>query len=571
MTSNSQSTGRPFGLPRRGHVPSHGAERDEWDGSTTFPRDVAECERNVEHRPRHAQPTPTLPRRHEMNRDKHLTLAAATLGSFVVLLDSTVVSIALPAIQSDLGGGLETQQWIVNAYLLMLGSLILIGGSLGDVFGERRLFIVGAAGFGFVSAACAFAPSNGALIGARALQGVFGALLTPASLALIVAAFPRDERGKAIGTWTAYTGVAAVVGPLAGGWLVDALSWRWIFAINLPFILVSVAIAAQMPAVATSRVGRRPDWLGAGLCALALAGPTFALVRQPALGWAHPLVAGPIVVGLAVLLVFLRWERHGASDPMLPLGLFRRSNFTWGNVETALIYGGLGLLFFVLVVFLQQVAGYTALEAGAATIPTTVVMFLLARRFGALADAHGPRPFMAAGPLVAASGVIYLLAMVDETPDLLRDVLPGMTLFALGLAIVVAPLTAAILADAEESTAGIASGVNNAVARVAGLVATAAVGTVAGGALNLDGFRMALAAVAGLLAVGAAIGLRCTDSPRREVAASRCAGGQLVGAPSAVADAPDSAMPESTGLKTRDPDAALTRTRANRAGAKVTT
>jgi predicted MFS family arabinose efflux permease len=285
----------------------------------------------------------------------------------------------------------------------------------------------------------------------------------------------------------------------------------------------------------------------------------------------HPLVAGPIVIGVAVLVVFLRWERHGASDPMLPLGLFRGSNFTWGNVETALIYGGLGLLFFVLVVFLQQVAGYTALEAGAATIPTTVVMFLLARRFGALADRHGPRPFMVAGPLVAATGALYLLAMVDETPNLLRDVLPGMTIFALGLAIVVAPLTAAILADAEESTAGIASGVNNAVARVAGLVATAAVGTLAGGALNLGGFRMALGAVAGLLAVGAAIGLRGIGTPRREVAASRCAGGQLVGAPSALADAPDAAMPESTGPETRDPDAAPTRTRAGRAGAKVTT
>src|SRR5687767_3474709 len=240
-------------------------------------------------------------------REKQLTLAAATLGSFVVLLDSTVVSIALPAIQSDLGGGLETQQWIVNAYLLMLGSLILIGGSLGDVFGEWRLFILGAAGFGVVSAACALAPSVEALIAARALQGVFGALLTPASLALIVAGFPRDERGKAIGTWTAYSGVAAVVGPLAGGWLVDALSWRWIFAINLPFILVSVAIVARMPAAASGRVGRRPDWLGAGLCAVALAGPTFALVRQPALGWAHPLVAGPIVIGVAVLVLFLRW------------------------------------------------------------------------------------------------------------------------------------------------------------------------------------------------------------------------------------------------------------------------
>jgi EmrB/QacA subfamily drug resistance transporter len=471
-------------------------------------------------------------------RDKRLTLAAATLGSFVALLDSTVVSIALPAIRSDLGGGLESQQWIVNAYLLMLGSLILIGGSLGDVFGERRLFVVGAAGFGLMSAGCGLAPSVGVLISARALQGAFGALLTPASLALIVAAFPPDERGNAIGTWTAYSGIAAVVGPLVGGWLVDALSWRWIFTINLPFILVALMIATRIPVAAASSQRRRPDWLGAGLCAVGLAGPTLGLIRQPGLGWAHPVVAGPIVIGVAVFVLFLLWERHGTADPMLPLRLFRRPNFTWGNAETVLIYGGLGLFFFVLVVFLQQTAGYTALEAGAATIPTTVVLFLFAKRFGALADSHGPRLFMAAGPLVSAGGIIYLLATVDETPAFLRDVLPGTTIFALGLAIVVAPLTAAILADADESTAGIASGVNNAVARVAGLLATAAVGTVAGGALDLGGFRMALAVVAGLLALGGAIGMCGIRNPRRNVAASRCPGGQLVGAPSAVADAP---------------------------------
>jgi EmrB/QacA subfamily drug resistance transporter len=471
-------------------------------------------------------------------RDKRLTLAAATLGSFVALLDSTVVGIALPAISSNLGGGLESQQWIVNAYLLTLGSFILIGGSLGDVFGERRLFVLGAAGFGACSAGCALAPSVGALIAARALQGVFGALLTPASLALIVAAFPRDERGKAIGTWTAYSGVAAVVGPLVGGWLVDALSWRWIFIINLPLILVALAIATRMPAGTASRARRRPDWLGAGLCAVGLAGPTSGLIRQPTLGWADPQVAGPIAVGVAVFVLFLWWERRGTPDPMLPLRLFRRPNFTWGNVETAAIYGALGLLFFVLVVFLQQAAGYSALEAGAATIPTTVVLFLFAKRFGVLADCHGPRPFMTAGPLVSAIGVIYLLAMVDESPDFLRDVLPGTTIFALGLAIVVAPLTATILGDADESSAGIASGVNNAVARVAGLLATAAIGTVIGGTLDLGGFRMALVAVAGLLLAAGGIGLCGIRNPRRDVAASHCAGGQLAGAPSAIADGP---------------------------------
>jgi EmrB/QacA subfamily drug resistance transporter len=438
---------------------------------------------------------------------KRLTLAAATLGAFVALLDSTAVGVALPAIRGDLGGGLESQQWIVNAYGVTLGSLILVFGSLGDVFGQRRLFMLGAAGFGVVSAGCALAPTIGTLIVARALQGAFGALLTPASLAVIVAAFPADERGRAIGTWTAYSGIAAVVGPMVGGWLVDALSWRWIFAINVPFLLVALGTAMRMPAGAVTRAQRRPDWVGAGLCAAGLGGGTLGLVRQSAHGWADALVVGAIVLGFVMFGAFLLWERAGARDPMLPLGLFGRADFAWGNVESMLVYGGLGLFFFVFVVFLQQAAGYGALEAGAATVPPTVVLFLLSRRFGALADRLGPRRFVAIGPLVAAAGVIYLLATVDETPDFLLGILPGMTILALGLAMVVAPLTTAIVSNAEEDDAGVASGVYNAVVRVAGLLATAAVGTIAGGALDLAGFRIALAVATGLLALGGAVGL----------------------------------------------------------------
>jgi EmrB/QacA subfamily drug resistance transporter len=448
-------------------------------------------------------------------RDQRFTLAAATLGSFVALLESTVVGVALPAISADLGGGLESQQWIVNAYLLALGALILIGGSLGDVFGERRVFLVGATGFGIASVACALAPTAETLIAARGLKGVFGALLTPASLAVIIAAFEPDERGKAIGTWTAFSGIAAVVGPLVGGWLVDGLGWRWIFAVNLPFIAMALLLAARMPAAAPVRAGRRPDWLGAGLCALGLAGPTLALVRQPAHGWSDALVAGPLVAGAVLFGLFLLWERRGARDPMLPLGLFGRSNFAWGNVETFFIYAALGLFFFVLVVFLQQAAGYSALEAGAATIPTTVVLFLFSKRFGALADRLGPRPFMTAGPIVAAAGVLYLIATIDESPALLVDILPGTTIFALGLAMLVSPLTAAVLADADERNAGIASGVNNAVARVAGLLATAAVGTIVGGTLDLGGLRTALAGTTVLLVLGGLIGLWAIRNPRR--------------------------------------------------------
>ena len=464
------------------------------------------------------------------DRDKRLTLVAAVMGSFVALLDSTVVNVALPSIREDLGGGLQGQQWIVNAYLLFLGSLILIGGSLGDVYGERRVFMLGAAGFGVVSAVCAAAPSIGVLIGARALQGVFGALLTPASLAILIAAFPERERGRAIGTWTAYTGIAAVVGPLLGGWLVDTLSWRWIFAINIPFIAITLGLAARIALPERVSAGRRPDWVGATLCAVGLAGPTFGLIQQPEYGWTDPRVALPIGLGLAVFALFLLWERR-TRDPMLPLGLFGRGNFAWGNVETLAMYGGLGAMFFVLVLFLQQVAGWDALEAGMATLPTTLIMFALSRRFGMLADRLGPRLFMGVGPLVAAAGVLLLLALVDDDPSFVEDVLPGIAVFSLGLSITVAPLTAAILADADEHNAGIASGVNNAVARVAGLLATSAVGVAIGGTLDLGGFRTAMAFAASLLVAGGLIGLLRIRNPRRETHCAECAAGQFAGAP----------------------------------------
>jgi EmrB/QacA subfamily drug resistance transporter len=461
---------------------------------------------------------------------KRTTLLAAIMGSFVALLDSTVVNVALPAIRDDLGGGLAGQQWVVNAYMLLLGSLILIGGSLGDVFGERRVFALGVAGFGAASVLCAAAPSIELLVAGRALQGAFGALLTPASLAIIVASFSGAERGAAIGAWTAYSGIAAFLGPLIGGWLVDALDWRWVFGVNVPFVLVTLALTARMPALPNPGEGRRPDWVGAGLCAVGLAGPTFGLIQQPEHGWGSATVLVPIVAGLGVFAAFLAWERR-RRDPMLPLGLFARGDFAWGNVETLVMYGGLGVLFFVLVLFLQQVARYDALEAGLATLPTTVVMFLLSRRFGALADRHGPRLFMGLGPLVCACGALMLLAFVDEDPSFAVDVLPGMLVFALGLSVAVAPLTAAILADADEQNAGIASGVNNAVARVASLLAVAGVGAVVGGTLDLDGFRMALGFSAALLAAGGAVGLLRIRNPRRDVSAEDCPGGQLVGQP----------------------------------------
>ncbi|MBV9802499.1 MAG: DHA2 family efflux MFS transporter permease subunit, partial [Solirubrobacterales bacterium] len=405
------------------------------------------------------------------------------MGSFVAGLDATAVNVALPAIRSDLGGGLAGQQWVSNAYLLALGSLILIGGSLGDLFGERRVFSIGVGGFGVLSLLCAIAPSIGFLIGCRALQGAFGALLMPSALAVIVAAFPRSERGGAIGSWTAWSGIATVVGPLAGGYLVDAVSWRLIFAVNVPFVVATlVLVSIAVPARAPGKPHARIDWLGAVLTFFGLAGPVLALIRQPAVGWGSPQVALPGLGGVLLLGAFVAWERR-APAPMLALGLFRRRNFAVGNVQTFTMYGGLSITFFLLVLFLQEVAGYRALTAGLALMPSTIVMFLLSKRMGGLADRFGPRLFMGLGPLLAAAGLALMLRLGARV-DYLTDLLPALIVFSLGLATTVAPLTAAVLSDAEEANAGIASGINNAIARVAGLVAIAAVGAIISAQFN---------------------------------------------------------------------------------------
>ncbi len=547
---------------------------------------------------------------------KQLALAACIIGSGIVLLDGTAVNVALPSIQRALGGGLAAQQWVVNGYLLTLGSLILIGGSLGDLYGERRIFALGVAGFGVTSLGCALAPSIYALVAARALQGVAGALLVPSALATIVATFEESERGPAIGSWTAWGGIATVLGPLAGGELLAIASWRWIFLINLPFTIACVALIllviprAERPVAATAPgavlaapgegVGgrgvspqsahrpRRIDLPGAALCALGLGGPVFALIEQPRLGWSSPGVLVPLIAGAALLVGFVAYEWR-ARDPMLPLELFRRRNFSAGNIETFAMYAGLAVLFFFLVLFLQQVGGYTPLQSGFATLPVTLVMFALSRRFGALADRHGPRLFMGLGPLVAAAGLL-LFQRVGVRVDYVSDVLPALLVFALGLSMTVAPLTAAVLAGAERSQAGIASAVNNAVARVAGLLGTAAVGaaiatsfaasldaqlagvplgpaahaavreakrlplglpdvhgllprqahavTSAAQDASLHSFHLGLAIAAVLVALGGIAGVIGVRNPQRVVHAATCEGGALVGAsPEAVAEA----------------------------------
>jgi EmrB/QacA subfamily drug resistance transporter len=512
---------------------------------------------------------------------KRLTLVACILGSGIALLDGSVVNVALPTIQRALGGGLAGQQWVSNAYLLTLGSLILVGGSLGDLYGERRVFALGVAGFGAASLLCALAPSIGVLIACRALQGVAGALLTPSSLAVIVATFPEDERGSAIGTWTAFGAIAAVVGPLVGGLLLQVASWRWVFLINLPLVAACVAlILVAIPRPARRVGGRRVDALGALLCALGLGGPVYALIEQPRVGWSSAQVLVPLLGGAALLAAFLLHEAR-TRDPMLPLGLFARRNFAVGNIETLTMYAGLSTLFFFLVLFLQQVAGYSPLKSGLATLPTTVVMFVLSRRFGALADRFGPRLFMGAGPIVAGAGLL-LLQTVHVHVDYLTEVLPALLVFSVGLAMTVAPLTAAVLAGVEEGQAGIASGVNNAIARVAGLLGIAAVGAIvatqfasslqgnlagtrlsprgqaavaqaerltlgtpsvaglpprqahavrqAAESASLTSFRVGIGIAAGLVLLGGAVGVAGIRNPRRAVSAAECAGGQLVGA-----------------------------------------
>ncbi len=441
--------------------------------------------------------------------NKRLALAAAILGSSVALLDGTIVSVALPTIQRHLGGGLAGQQWITSAYLLTLGSLILIGGSLGDIFGERRIFTLGVAGFGAASLLCAVAPSIGVLIAARALQGVAGALLTPSSLAVIVATFDDDERGAAIGTWTAFGAIANVIGPLAGGELLAIASWRWLFLINLPLVAITIAlIRAAIPVSARPPGGRRRiDFAGAALCAGGLAGVAFALIEAPRLGWSNPAIDVGAAAGVALLAGFLVRERL-APDPMLPLSLFRRRNFSASNLETFVVYGALSVFFFFLVLFLQQVGGYSPLRSGLSVLPATIILFALSRRVGALSGRLGPRRFMAAGPLIGACGLLLALR-IGTSPRYFSEVLPAVVVFALGLSLTVAPLTTTVLAGIETDRAGIASATNNALARVAGLLATAAIG-----ALVAAHFASALHARLHGVALGAAAQRTVTQAQR---------------------------------------------------------
>jgi EmrB/QacA subfamily drug resistance transporter len=407
------------------------------------------------------------------------TLAAAVLSSGSVFLESTVVNVALPALGRDLGLGLEGLQWVVNSYLLTLSALMLLGGSLGDLFGHRRVLIVGLTCFTVASAAAALAPNAPVLIVVRLVQGVAGALLVPNTLALLNTEFDPQDRSVAIGRWAGWSAVSTAVGPLVGGWLVDALSWRWVFGIPAPFGLVALWIAARrVPDEPVRRAGRHVDVAGAALVTLGLAALTWALIAAPGRGLTHPLILSAILLGVVLLGAFLVHERR-ARDPMLPLAMFRSRQFTGANLVTLLVYAALGGLLFLLMLQLQNVLGYSALQAGAALVPINGLMLALSSAAGRWAQRVGPRWPIAIGALLCAVGML-LLARVQPGASYVGAVLPGLVVFSLGLASLVAPLTAAVLGAVKEDEGGIASGVNNAVARLASLLAVAALPLAAG-------------------------------------------------------------------------------------------
>jgi EmrB/QacA subfamily drug resistance transporter len=445
-------------------------------------------------------------------------LVAAVLGSGMAGIDATVVNVALLALGRDLHAGFAGLQWTINGYTLTLAALILLGGSLGDRYGRRRVFVTGVVWFALASALCALAPTIQMLIAARALQGVGGALLTPGSLAMISASFVAGDRAKAIGAWSGFGGIASAVGPFLGGYLVAGPGWRWIFLINLPLAVVVVLIARRhVPETMDRDAVPYLDLLGAGLGAIGLGGVTYALID--ARGGLSAIVVGAGFVGLVGLVGFISTERR-SPHPMLPSHIFANRQFAAANIVTFLVYAALGGVFFFLVVNLQVVGGFSPLQAGTALLPITLIMLVFSARVGALAGRIGPRLPMTLGPLVAACGVLLLLR-IGPHASYLTAVLPAVTVFGLGLSLIVAPLTTTVLAAAETRYAGVASGVNNAVARAAGLLAVAVLPVVAGiygddyrnPLAFAQGFRIAVITCSGLLVMGGSIAAATIRNP----------------------------------------------------------
>ncbi|MGZ2359685.1 MFS transporter [Streptomyces sp. 372A] len=480
------------------------------------------------------------------------------LGSSMAMLDSTVINVALPRIGDDLGTDLAALQWTVNAYMLTLAGLILLGGALGDRYGRRRVFVVGVIWFAAASLVCGLAPNAPVLIAARALQGVGGALLTPGSLALIQASFHPDDRARAVGLWSGFGGVGAAVGPFLGGWLVDGPGWRWVFLLNLPLAAVCVPVALRhVPESRDPNARGRFDVAGAALGALALALVTYALIDAPGQG-ASPAVIGAAAGGVLLGAAFVQLERRRAH-PMLPPSVFASRQFTAVNIVTLCVYAALGGYFFLSAIQLQVVAGYSALGAGTALLPTTLLMLLFSAASGELGQRIGPRIPLTAGPLIAAAGMLLMLRVGEGSNSVtgyLTDVLPAVAVLGVGLVTVVAPLTATVLASVDTGRAGLASGINNAAARAAGLIAVAALPLLAGmgpEAYRDAGefaatFRRAMPMCAGLLVLGALIAWATVrrPAPVHDAARPECAVHCGVTSPP-LEPAPETAPPDTTG------------------------
>ena len=395
-------------------------------------------------------------------------LWATVLGSSVSFIDTQAVNVALPAIGRNFDAGLSGLQWTVDSYVLCLAALMIVSGALGDRYGRRRVFLIGLVAFAAASLLCAAAWSIDSLIVARALQGIAGSLVIPNSLAVLRASFPPSERGRMIGAWTAWSGIATVVGPLLGGWLVDTASWRLIFAINLPLLAGAAYLAVRhVPALRPERPDSRLDWPAVPITVVAFSGVTFGLIES------SPAAVGVGIAALALLL----WLEHRQRDPMIPLDLFRIRNFAAGNLATLAVYAALGGSMFLIAIAVQDLSGYSALEAGAVTAPITICLVLFASRFGALADRYGPRWFMAGGPLLVAVAVLWLSQLGPDSSYML-DIAGPMVMFGIGLAVVVAPLTATVLGSAPVRHAGVAAAINTATARIGTMLAVAAVGLV---------------------------------------------------------------------------------------------
>ena len=456
-------------------------------------------------------------------------LAVAVLGSGMAFLDGTVVNVALPAIGADLGASTSSLQWIVNGYMLTLASLILLGGSLGDRLGRRRIFVYGVGLFTLASALCTLAPSSEVLVAARLLQGVGGAMLTPGSLAMIESSFVRGDRARAIGAWSGLAGVTTALGPVLGGWLVEAISWRAIFLINVPLGLIVIAMAIRhVPETRDPSDQGRLDFRGAALAAIGLAGVTYALIEAPERGMG-PVVIVAVAAGIAGLAGFIVGER-ASPNPMMPLSMFRSRQFSAANAVTFTVYAALSGVFFLLVAFLQVSLGFSPLEAGASSVPVTALMLLFSARAGALAERVGPRIPLTIGPLIFAGGML-LMTTIEPGDSYITGVLPAVLVFGVGLTLVVAPVTSTVLAAADSRRSGIASGINNAVSRVAGLLTVAILPVIAGitgdsfydPVAMRDGFHLAMTVTAGVAVLG---GLLAWATIRSDVL-DECDGSQV--------------------------------------------